>query len=101
MTLTPDSQPGDAYGWACNQAGHLAIGFGLSLVLGPVATAVLYFVAWEVLYQVRRLGGGWRDSVADTLFVGVGGLLSAYPAFQVHIYAGFVVMLVIGAGYRR
>ena len=101
MTLPPDSQPGDPYGWACNQSGHLAIGFGLSLVLGPVATAVLYFVAWEVLYQVRRLGGGWRDSVADTLFVGVGGLLSAYPAFQVHIYAGFVVMLVIGAGYRR
>lgn len=101
MTLPPDSQPGDPYGWACNQAGHLAIGFGLSLVLGPVATAVLYFVAWEVLYQVRRLGGGWRDSVADTLFVGVGALLAAYPAFQVHLYGAFVVMIVIGAGYRR
>lgn len=101
MTLPPDSQPGDPYGWACNQAGHLAIGFGLSLVLGPVAAAVLYFVAWEVLYQVRRLGGGWRDSVADTLFVGVGGLLSAYPAFQVHLYGAFVVMVAIGVRYRR
>lgn len=101
MRLGPSSFPRDPYGWACNQAGHLAIGFGLSLVLGPVAAAVLYFVAWEVLYQVRRLGGGWRDSVADTLFVGVGGLLSAYPAFQVHLYGAFVVMVLIGIGYRK
>lgn len=101
MTLTPDSQPDDAYGWATNQAGHAMIGFGLSLVLGPVATAVLYFVTWEVLYQVRRLGGGWRDSVADSLFVGAGALLAAFPAFAVHIYTGFVVMIVIGAGYRK
>ena len=33
--------------------------------------------------------------------VAVGALLAAYPAFQVHIFAGFAVMLVIGAGYRR
>lgn len=101
MPLTPDSQPGNPYQWAANQCGHAMIGFGLSLVLGPVAAAVLYFVAWEVLYQIRRLGGGWKDSVADSLFVAVGACLAAYPAFQVHLYAGFVVMIVIGAGYRK
>ncbi len=77
------------------------IGFGLALIVGPIAATLAYFVAWEVLYQIRRLGGGWRDSVADTLFVGVGGLLSAYPAFQVHLYGAFVVMVAIGVRYRR
>ena len=77
------------------------IGFGLSLIVGPLVAVLAYFVAWEVLYQIRRQGGGWRDSVADSLFVGVGALLSAYPAFQVHIYAGFMVMVLIGARYRR
>ena len=101
VTLTPDSQPGDAYEWAKNQAGHAIIGFGLSLVVGPLVAVLAYFIAWEVLYQIRQQGGGWRDSVADSLFVGVGGLLSAYPAFQVHIYAGFMVMVLIGARYRR
>ena len=101
MPLTPDSQPGNPYQWAANQCGHAMIGFGLSLVLGPVAAAVLYFVAWEVLYQIRRLGSGWRDSLTDSLFVGMGGLLAAFPAFQLHIFAGFAVMILIGAGARR
>lgn len=101
MTLTPDSQPGDAYAWACNQAGHAMIGFGLSLVVGPLVAVLAYFIAWEVLYQMRRLGGGWRDSLTDSLFVGAGALLAAFPAFALHIYAGFAVMIVIGAGYRR
>ena len=101
MTLPPDSQPGDPYHWLTNQAGHAMLGFGLSLIVGPLVAVLAYFIAWEVLYQIRRLGGGWKDSVADTLFVGVGGLLSAYPAFQVHIYAGFAVMLIIGVGYRK
>lgn len=101
MTITPSSQRNDPLAWAGNQCGHMAIGFGLSLVVGPVVAALAYFIAWEVLYQMRRLGGGWRDSVADSLFVTVGALLAAYPAFQVHIFAGFAVMLVIGAGYRR
>ena len=101
MTLRPDSQRNDPLAWAGNQCGHAMLGFGLSLVVGPLIAVLAYFIVWEVLYQIRRLGGGWRDSVADTLFVGVGGLLAAYPAFQVHIFAGFAVMLLIGAGYRR
>ena len=101
MTVTPDSQPGDPLAWAGNQAGHAMIGFGLSLIVGPVVAALAYFIAWEVLYQMRRLGGGWRDSLADSLFVAVGALLAAYPAFQLHIFAGFAVMILIGAGARR
>lgn len=100
MTLPPDSQPGDAYSWLANQCGHAMLGFGLSLIVGPIAAAVLYFVAWEVLYQVRKLGGGWKDSAADSLFVTVGALLAAYPAFALHIYAGFMVMIVIGVRAR-
>lgn len=101
MTLTPDSQPGKPLEWAGNQCGHAMIGFGLSLIVGPLVAVLAYFIAWEVLYQMRKLGSGWRDSLTDSLFVGMGGLLAAYPAFQVHIFAGFAVMLVIGAGYRR
>lgn len=101
MILPPDSQPGDPYLWATNQAGHAMIGFGLALVVGPAIAALAYFVAWEVLYQVRKLGGGWKDSIADTLFVTVGALLASFPAFALHIYAGFVVMVVIGVRYRR
>lgn len=101
MTLAPDSQPGDAYAWAANQCGHAMLGFGLSLIVGPLVAVLAYFIAWEVLYQMRKLGSGWRDSLTDSLFVGMGGLLAAFPAFQVHIYAGFAVMLVIGAGYRK
>ena len=101
MTLTPDSQPNDPLAWAGNQSAHAMIGYGLSLVVGPLVAVLAYFIAWEVLYQMRRLGGGWRDSLTDSLFVGAGALLAAFPAFALHIYAGFAVMIVIGAGYRR
>lgn len=100
MTLPPDSQPGQPYAFAANQAGHAMIGIGLALVAGPVVAVLAYFVAWEVLYQIRKLGGGWKDSVADTAFVAVGALLISFPAFQMHVYAGFVAMVLIGVGYR-
>ena len=100
MQPTPDSQPNDPWGWAGNQSGHAMIGYGLALVVGPVVATLAYFVAWEVLYQVRRLGGGWRDSIADTAFVAVGALLASFPAFHLHIYAAFVVMILIGARAR-
>lgn len=101
MTLPPDSQPGDAYGWIANQSGHAMIGFGLALIVGPWLAVAVYFIAWEVLYQVRRLGGGWKDSIADTLFVAVGALLAAFPEFALHIYAGFMLMILIGVEFRR
>lgn len=101
MILSPDSQPGDPYAWTANQAGHAMIGFGLALLVGPVVAVLAYFIAWEVLYQVRKLGGPWKDSIADTLFVTVGALLASFPAFALHIYAGFVVMVVIGVRFRR
>ena len=101
MTLDPDSQPGDAYSWACNQAGHAMIGYGAALVVGPIVAVLAYFIAWEVLYQVRKLDGGWKDSIADTLFVTVGALLASFPAFALHIYAGFMLMILIGARFRR
>jgi hypothetical protein len=101
VTLPPDSQPGDPYAWTANQCGHAMIGYGLALVAGPVVAVLAYFIAWEVFYQVRRLGGGWKDSIADTLFVAVGALLASFPAFQVHLYGAFMLMVVIGVGYRR
>ena len=101
MTLPPDSQPGDPYGWTANQCGHAMIGFGLALVAGPGIAVLAYFIAWEVLYQVRKLGGPWKDSIADTAFVAVVALLASFPAFALHIYAGFVIMILIGIGYRR
>ena len=101
MTLPPDSQPGDAYAWAANQAGHAVIGIGLALVIGPWLAVAVYFLAWEYAVQIRRQGSGWKDSIADTLFVAVGALLISFPAFQLHIYAGFVLMILIGVEFRR
>lgn len=101
MTLPPDSQPGDPYAFAANQSGHAMIGIGLALVVGPVIAVLAYFIAWEVLYQVRKLGGPWKDSIADTAFVAVGALLASFPAFALHIYAGFVIMILTGIGFRR
>lgn len=101
MILFPDDQPNDPYGWVSNQAAHAMIGFGLSLVVGPIIAVLAYFIAWEVLYQVRKLGGKWKDSVTDTLFVTVGALMATFPAFALHIYAGFAIMILIGIGYRR
>ena len=101
MILFPDDQPGDPIGWAGNQAGHAMIGFGLSLVAGPLVAVLVYFIAWEVLYQIRELDGGWKDSVSDTAHVASGALLAAFPEFALHIYAGWVVMVVIGVGSRR
>lgn len=101
MTLPPDSQPGDAYAWVANQSGHAMIGIGLALVIGPWLAVAVYFIAWEYAVQIRRQGSGWKDSIADTLFVTVGALLAAFPAFALHIYAGFMLMILIGARYRR
>lgn len=100
MIFAPDSQSGDPYGWTANQCGHAMIGFGLALIVGPVVAVLVYFIAWEVLNQVRR-GGSWKDSIADTLFVTVGALLASFPTFALQIYAGFVVMVVIGVRFRR
>jgi hypothetical protein len=101
MTLSPDSQPNDAYAWAANQSGHAMIGYGAALIVGPWLAVAIYFVAWEYAVQIRRQGSGWKDSIADTLFVAVGALLVSFPAFQLHIYAGFVLMILIGIGFRR
>lgn len=100
MTLDPDSQPGDAYAWACNQAGHAMIGIGLALVIGPWLAVAVYFIAWEYAVQIRRQGSGWKDSIADTLFVAVGALLASFPEFALHIYAGFMLMILIGVRAR-
>jgi hypothetical protein len=101
VTWTPDSQPREPLLWAGNQSAHAMIGIGLALVVGPIVAVLAYFIAWEVLYQVRKLGGPWKDSIADTAFVAVGALLASFPAFALHIYAGFVIMILIGIGYRR
>lgn len=101
MILFPDDQPGDPLGWAGNQAGHAMIGFGLSLVVGPIVAVLAYFIAWEVLYQIRELDGGWKDSIADTAHVAAGAVLAAFPEFAVHIYGGWMVMVALGVGARR
>lgn len=100
MTLDPDSQPKEPLLWAGNQSAHAMIGFGLALIVGPWLAVAVYFIAWEYAVQIRRQGSGWKDSIADTLFVAVGALLAAFPEFALHIYAGFVLMVLIGVRAR-
>ena len=113
MTLAPDNQPGSPYAWVVNQAGHAAIvGIalgGLFLWLPPMwcflASVAVYGLVWEWGYQIVTLGSKlYRDAVADTANVGAGAAIAAVvgydPAFWT-IWLGWLVMLAIGAGYRR
>lgn len=113
MTLSPDNQRNDPYGWIVNQSGHAAIvGFGMALPflwLPPIAcvglAALAYATFWEWGYQWVALGSrDWRDAVADTLNVAFGAALAAAvgpnPAFWA-IWAGWLVGLAIGAWFRR
>ena len=111
--LSPDNQPGRAYDWVVNQAGHAAIvGFGLALPfiwLPPLecvmVASAIYFVFWEWMYQIETLGSkDWKDSVADTANVAAGSAMAAAvgwnPAFW-GIWFAWLVMLAIGAGFRK
>lgn len=113
LAFQPDDQPRDPYGWIVVQAGHAAIvGIGLAgalIWLPPVQAvaiaAALYFVVWEWGYQIVTLGSKlYRDAVADTLNVAFGAGLAAAvgpdSAFWA-IWAGWCVVLAIGAGFRR
>lgn len=56
MTLTPSSQRNDPLAWAGNQCGHMAIGFGLSLVVGPVVAA-LFAMWWDYIMASQAFTG--------------------------------------------
>ena len=101
MTLPPDSQPGDALAWAGNQSAHAMIGYGLAMVMPLWLIIAGFALLWEYAYQIRRLGGGLKDSIADTLFVTVGALLIVFPDQKEYIYAGFAAMIAIGVEFRR
>lgn len=113
MSLAADDQRNDWYSWVVVQAGHAAI-VGVALagaliwlppVMATSIAAVLYFLAWEWGYQIVTLRSKlYRDAVADTLNVAFGaGLASAVgpePVFWT-IWGGWLVVLAIGAGFRR
>lgn len=111
--MRADNQRGDAYGWLVVQSGHAAIvGFGLALPwiwLPPLAcvglAALVYATFWEWGYQMVALGSrDVKDAVADTVNVAAGAAMAAAvgwnPAFW-GIWAAWLVVLAIGAGYRR
>lgn len=111
--LSPDNYPRDPYGWVVNQAGHAAIvGVALAGVLiwlPPLAAtliaAAIYFLVWEWGYQIVTQGSKlYRDAVADTINVAFGAAMASAvgpdPAFWA-IWGGWLVVLAIGAGYRR
>ena len=109
--MNPDAYPKDWYGWVVVQAGHAAI-VGIALAgaliwLPPMATvaiaAALYFVFWEWAYQIVALGSKlYRDAVADTINVAFGAGLAVTDGAQFWaVWGGWMVVLAIGAGYRR
>lgn len=111
--LSPDNQRGDWYLWVTNQSGHAAI-VGVALAgaliwlppaMATAITAAVYFIVWEWGYQIVTLRSKlYRDAVADTINVAFGAALASAvgpnPAFWA-IWAGWLVVLATGAGYRR
>jgi hypothetical protein len=77
MPLLPSNFPGDDYGEATNQIGHMLVGAavvsaGYALGLGPVAVAigVLLGVLWEAWHLM--IGGRGKDSRNDLFFYAFG-----------------------------
>ena len=86
MSLRPSSFPGDAYGYACNQAGHayfvgiigalIFAGYGMA---APFIVGAAYAALWEWGYQRWRWRDlfDWRDSLEDSIHVTVGAAVVA------------------------
>ena len=80
--LEADSQPGDWYAWATNQAGHGALvgaplamallASGLPEVLVAGVSGLLHYLVWEVSIQH---GKDRADSLTDSAHVGAGAAL--------------------------
>ncbi len=77
MSLQPDEQLNDWYGWATVQCGHFCIGAagGLALwtlwgIIAPLAVFMAYLLVWEG--AVQRFGAGVGDALADSGCVAAG-----------------------------
>lgn len=109
--LSPDNQRNSWYLWVANQSGHAAIvgiALGGALIWLPPLTAVAlaaaaYFLVWEWGYQIVTLGSKlYRDAIADTLNVAFGAGLAVTNGVDFWAtWGAWLVVLAIGAGYRR
>lgn len=123
--MTPDAFANDWYGWLTNQMAHALLGLAVTALLawvlgafmsrafemdvpmhGPAVAilAVVYFTAWEGVWQ--RYGAGMGDALADTAFMALGGLLgvSAWARKGGRVALAMAVgaaLLMAGAWRRR
>lgn len=121
--MAPDAFLHDWYGWLTNQMAHALLGLAVTALLawvlgwfmsramemdvtmhGPalVIVGLVYFFGWEGLWQ--RYGAGMGDALADTAFMGLGGLLgvSAWARKGGRVaLAAAVAVVMLGAGVWR
>jgi hypothetical protein len=100
MILSPGSFRNDPYGHVTNQAGHFAIGLGLTTLLFPLwgipaalVVGLLYGLLWEGLVQRWVLP---VDSFEDTVHVTTGGGFVA--SALTYDWPGAVAVLAAWAG---
>lgn len=93
--IEPDDFRDDWYAWLTNQCGHIALGLAVAAVMlpfgwwTPVVAALVYWVVVECWGQGVAL---WRDSIADTFFVMVGGsVFAAHDAGWPTLLGVFVI----------
>lgn len=121
--MTPDAFLADWYGWLTNQMAHALLGLAVTALLawalgavvsqaferpvtmhGPalLIVGVVYFFGWEGVWQ--RWGAGMGDALADTAFMGLGGLLGvsawARKGGRVALAMGAAAVM-LGAGVWR
>lgn len=104
--MRSDAFPGDPYGWATNQAGHVCIGLAIATLTpwqwggDAITIAAVYWIVSEVILQRRRL---YLDAAADTGFVAAGAAYPLMPGYwwQAGLVALIGAALAIGAWVRR
>ena len=101
--LTPEAFS-DPYSEATNQLSHMALGVALSLgvcvlyhaAFGELPARIFLWVglifAYFLVIEIWLQRAGGKDSLADTAFVGMGSTMSLWPAKEVGLDGGLVLI---------
>ena len=99
IILTPSQRDEDGYLWAVIAIGHVMLGAALQGLLGAAGAAtrlgigLAYWLAKE-RGDLRR-GGGWRDGLVDTAFVGIGAFYDGSRGWPVAVMLAVCIGAVI------
>lgn len=106
--VTPSTRDETLHYWAAIQGTHAVLGacaFDLvaALVSQNVTYAFILLAAYAIIKEGgdRRRGGGLRDGMADTLFVGLGVFHAYLPSFGILVVLSLAVGVLVKAFLMR